>query len=280
MKPLLAATPEKLEQLKFPLLASPKLDGFRAIIQNGTVYSRRLKPIPNKYIQEKFSHLSNHDGELIFGSPTSPTCFRDSTTAVMTQNHISGADTQFYGFDHFEFPHLPYTHRVQLIDTEYLLEQTPIYSPPELLEYEQKTIDQGYEGVILRSPQGIYKFGRSTMREQYLIKLKRFVDAEFPVIGFEEQMHNSNPAQRNEIGQLKRSSHSAGMVPKSTLGSLLLKFSNGMTMSVGSGFTDEERIHIWNHQEIYLGRLAKIKWFPVGMKDLPRHPIFLGWRIE
>jgi DNA ligase-1 len=41
---------------------------------------------------------------------------------------------------------------------------------------------------------------------------------------------------------------------------------------------DAERSQIWRHQTDYLGRIAKIKYFAVGMKDAPRHPVFLGWR--
>ena len=28
----------------------------------------------------------------------------------------------------------------------------------------------------------------------------------------------------------------------------------------------------------FTGRVAKVKSFPIGVKDKPRHPVFLGWR--
>ena len=37
--------------------------------------------------------------------------------------------------------------------------------------YEERCLEQGYEGVMLRDPNGLYKFGRSTMREQGLIQV-------------------------------------------------------------------------------------------------------------
>lgn len=280
MKPMLAATPDDLNQLKFPMLASPKLDGIRAIIRDGVVYSRRLKPIPNIHVQRAFAHLDWFDGELIYRDPTSLSCYRDTSSAVMGQDSPKGKEVEFYAFDHFQDPTDPYWKRQTKLCLPYKLDHVIINSLQELLEYETAITGQGYEGVMLRHPDGMYKYGRSTMREHLLIKIKRFIDNEFVVVGFEEQMHNANPAQRNEIGQLKRSSHQANMVPKGTLGSLLLKFDDHQIMSVGSGFTDTERQHIWDNQEAYLGRLARVKWFPVGMKDLPRHPTFLGWRDE
>ena len=44
MKVMLAATVDSVEQLRYPLLGSPKLDGVRAIVIDGVVYSRNMKP--------------------------------------------------------------------------------------------------------------------------------------------------------------------------------------------------------------------------------------------
>jgi DNA ligase-1 len=29
-----------------------------------------------------------------------------------------------------------------------------------------------------------------------------------------------------------------------------------------------------------MDKLAKFRYFPHGMKDAPRHPVFIGWRDE
>jgi DNA ligase-1 len=39
---------------------------------------------------------------------------------------------------------------------------------------------------------GTYKFGRSTVRDNILLKVKRFLDDEAVVIDIEEKMHNEN----------------------------------------------------------------------------------------
>ena len=60
--------PDYFKELKFPLLASPKYDGIRALPKNSVVMSRTFKPIPNTEIQENFSKFNDLDGELIVGS--------------------------------------------------------------------------------------------------------------------------------------------------------------------------------------------------------------------
>ena len=56
-KPMLAATLEPPFAVKYPVLVSRKLDGIRATIQGCVVLSRSLKPIPNRHVQQLFSHL-------------------------------------------------------------------------------------------------------------------------------------------------------------------------------------------------------------------------------
>ena len=53
-----------------------------------------------------------------------------------------------------------------------------VYSLEALLEYEEEVLSQGYEGLIIRDAFSPYKFGRSTVSEQSLLRLKRFKDAE------------------------------------------------------------------------------------------------------
>lgn len=279
-KPMLACEAD-LEKLKFPLLASPKLDGIRAIVRGGVVYSRSNKPIPNKYVQEKFGHFEHFDGELIVGDPTSKTVYRDTVSHVMSHDK-TGFDVVFHAFDHVEHPDRIYNIRaVALADGKsgaIIHEQKLVNDLIDLLEYEYQCLEQGYEGLILRDPNAPYKMGRSTVKEGYLLKLKRFVDAEAEVIGFEERMHNGNEATVSELGRTKRSSHQAGKSGRGDLGAIVVVDGAGIEFNIGTGFTDDERATVWANRDHYLGAVAKFKYFPVGVKTAPRHPVFLGWR--
>src|SRR6185312_4948109 len=73
-----------------------------------------------------------------------------------------------------------------------------------LAAYEQRCLAEGYEGIMVRDPAGLYKQGRSTVAEGGLLKVKQFLDAEATIIGFEEQMHNDNPRRAAAHGRARR----------------------------------------------------------------------------
>lgn len=282
-KPMLA-TDADLAKLVFPLLASAKLDGVRAVVRDGIVYSRSNKPIPNKAVQAKFSAYEYFDGELICGDPTSKSCYRDTVSVVMS--HDKPADyIDFYVFDHIREMQQGYGYRNKLIGKKpgksvLAHKQVSCECLNDVLVYEGECLDQGYEGLILRSPTAPYKMGRSTVNEGYLLKLKRFRDDEAEIIGFEERMHNGNEATTNELGRTKRSSHKAGKTGRGDLGALVLRRKDGVTFNCGTGFDDGLRQAVWDNRSKYLGKIAKYKHFEIGAKDLPRHPVFIGWRDQ
>lgn len=283
-RPLLAAELD-FERLRYPVVASPKLDGIRAVNLNGELLSRTLRPIPNWRVRDKFRHLFWLDGELIVGSAAAKDCYRRTVSTVMT---IEGepTDVKYFVFDHVQNPALPFKERHGALtwtlknganDDVVILQQTVCKNLDELLRLEEEVLNQGFEGLIVRSEDGRYKYGRSTVNEGIMLKLKRFTDAEAKVVGFEELMHNANDADLDERGYTKRSSHMENQVPMNTLGALICEM-DGVQFKIGTGFTQEDRDVIWENRGKLLGFFAKFKYFRVGMKDAPRHPVFLGWR--
>lgn len=286
-KPTLAVAAD-FSRISYPVYASPKLDGIRCSIVNGRALTRTLKAVPNKHIFECLSqaHLSGLDGELIVGEPTSKTCYTDSVSNVMAFDKTPHFTYYVFDLHNVDSPYS--SRRMDLIDklrtmvgAPYIcvLEQNILYNEDELLAYESEKVTEGYEGVILRAPHAPYKFGRSTVKEGYLLKVKRFEDSEAEIIGFEEEMFNGNEAQTNELGRTKRSTAQAGLLGKNTLGAFLVRdIYTGVEFSIGTGLTALERQSHWLNRDTSLGGILKYKFFPVGVKDKPRHPVFLGWR--
>ena len=64
---MLAASCDDIDQLRYPLLATQKIDGIRCLIIDGVAMSRSLKPIPNRYIQSIIGkrEYNGLDGELV-----------------------------------------------------------------------------------------------------------------------------------------------------------------------------------------------------------------------
>lgn len=292
--PMLAATVKDADELQYPLLGSPKLDGVRAIVLGAVVYSRKLLPIPNRYVQALYGKAmyNGMDGELILGSPTAPDVYRKTSSYVMTKDGVAKEAITFCVFDDFSEPgdafYLRLANLRKRIGTQRrkaaggsivaYVEQRDICSSADLLRYEDSCLTLGYEGVMLRNPQGTYKNGRSTLNEGFLMKMKRFQDAEAVIIGVEELTHNTNVAKTDYLGKSKRSSHKAGMVGGRTLGALLVKGEGAATFSIGSGFDQATRDSLWKQRKRIIGQTVKYKFFAGGSKDRPRFPVFLGMR--
>jgi DNA ligase-1 len=135
-------------------------------------------------------------------------------------------------------------------------------SAAALRAFEADCLRRGFEGVVLRAPDGGYKFGRSTLRQGWLLKLKRFADAEARVIGVEELVHGEDAAREG-----------SGL-----LGAFVLRSPAGVTFRVGSGLTDAQRRDFWRRRAALVGALVKYKSMVAGVKTAPRHPVFLGVR--
>lgn len=285
VKPMLAV--EAPKTLTFPLFASAKLDGIRCVIKDGSPLSRTLKPIPNDFIRGHLSDpvLSGLDGELIVGSATDAEVYRRTSSGVMSQ--AGQPAFTYFVFDYFTSPLTSFESRYdqlsrwanQLPQYVQILPQRLIKTEAELLAFEHEMLQQGFEGLILRSLDSPYKFGRSTAREGYMLKLKRFTDGEATVTGFEELMHNGNEATTSETGNTKRSSHQENLVPMDTLGALqVVDVKTGVAFKIGTGYTAQHRKQIWNARASLVGAIVKYKHFEIGVKDAPRFPVWLGFR--
>lgn len=293
-RPLLAAktTDADLQKLKFPMLLSPKIDGIRALVVGGKLMSRSMKLIPNAKVQSYFGQQAFHglDGELVCGNPWDKNLMQQTTSAVMT--HGGTPNVTFHVFDYWdsdkEFQQrLAMAEDVEdywngIISEDTKLRIVPhelILSYEELLHKETQYLELGYEGVMLRRLDGIYKQNRSTLREGILLKVKRFQDSEAVVLDYELLNRNLNEQTKDERGYSKRSTSQDGKVADDLIGSLLVRdLHTGVVFSIGSGFSESQRYQLFNSRDSLRGQIVKYKSFSIGVKEKPRFPIFLGFR--
>lgn len=290
-RPLLAAKvddEEDLNKLRYPVLVSPKIDGIRCIVhpELGPV-TRSLKPLPNLYTRNELTRLGTFgcDGELVVGGKTEVNAFNMTTRGIMSY----GGEPNFtYLIFDSILPENPFQERLRIIQNIHggvspkvqLVTHFGVDTPAELLQYEKLFLSQGYEGLMIRDPNGRYKYNRSTFKEGILIKLKRLEDAEAEVIGFEELVHNDNEPQKNRLGLTERSDHQANWRPGDTLGALIVRADPWGDFKIGSGFDQTKRLEIWRDRDSYLGRTVTFKFLPTGTLEKPRHPIFKGFRED
>lgn len=297
-KPLLAAPvdgEEDLKKLNYPVLVSPKIDGIRVLIhpELGPV-TRSLKPVPNLFIMHILSKMPwGLDGEIVSGNITAPDVFNKTASAVMT--HDGEPQFVFHVFDYFQYTDTPFVQRLEktamlVKHAAYstymdairlrLVDHHFCHSCIEVLNMEDQFITQGYEGIMIRDINGIYKFGRSTFKQGILLKMKRMQDDEAVIIGFEELYRNVNPAEINALGYTERSTQHHGMVPADTLGALLVEHKDFGHFRIGSGFDQATRDDFWRRRKELEGKHATFKYQKVGVVDKPRFPIFKGIRED
>lgn len=311
-QPLLASPVEGA--VKFPVYGSPKLNGIRCIIRDGVALSRKLKPIPNAYVQQRLKGLPDGlDGELIVGATTATDVWNRSQSGVMSETGVP--DFRFWLFDIVSdcIFSARFNDLARIVETYQdvhpigLVSQRLLETQEELIDLEKLYVDDlGYEGVMLRSRDGKYKYGKSTNKEGYLLKWKRFFDTEAEVTGYVERMKNNNTQERDERGYAKRSKAKAGLVGCDTLGALKCRtgvWPDGscglpkegvpvgerewvdfgemewVDFEIGSGFTDADRAALWARRYTTLvGSIHKFKYQVLTPKKIPLLPVWLGER--
>ncbi len=283
-KPMLASKCERPDMLPFPVLATPKLDGIRCLKLGGKALTRSFKPISNRFAREwiEANLPDGLDGELMLRGGT----FNETTSAIGARD--GQPDFIFHVFDYVtESISTPYRLRMEALaalpDSPRIVKVLPVLirDAAALAAYEEECITAGYEGVMVRTPNSPYKCGRSTEREAWLLKIKRFEDAEAMVLASYEGMTNQNAAELDAFGRTKRSLAQAGMIGRGELGGFVVRhLSTGVEFRLGYNHIvgGVDRVSLWLRREALVGRVVKFSHQPSGAKDAPRFPKFIGFR--
>lgn len=308
-KPILAPNEEpELDKINYPILASYKLDGIRCIFYKGQMLSRSLKPIVNKQLREKFASLTEYSGKrnlIIDGEIYSPELtFQEITTYVMTKDFEDSRSVKKHGEvltipDHLKFyafdiikddnPNEKFIYRlknledikicykdiVEIVIHKFLLEQNQIE------EYFNTALENGFEGLILRDAEGEYKFGRGTLKEGLIYKLKPFRTFDAMIIDIEQATKVDPSAEKkiNELGRSVTSKKKGDRIPIEKASAFIVEYEDTEVKPV-IALTDEEKEEIWKNKEDYIGRFIEYKGMLIGSKDKPRHPVFVRFRKD
>ncbi len=296
-----AAVQAHLQEHGF-LFMQPKIDGMRALLADKPM-SRAWKPHKNRFMQSWLSYnpqLAGLDGEVVPGLVYSADIFREAMSGIRAED--GSPEFTFYAFDLFseEWVNRAYLARLAKLEqlfgpsgvtyggSDYTASVVVCPTPrvvylDEIYKLEEQMLKDGWEGGILRTPNSPYKFGRSTTREGYLLKLKRFEDAEAVVVGWEPWYENQNEPTLDPRGYTARSAHQENLQPLERLGAWLVQLRDNpeVEFSVGvlRGVTHADRDRLWKDREHYMGRIMKFKHQGYGGGyDRPRTPVFLNWR--
>jgi DNA ligase-1 len=252
----------------------PKLDGIRccAIVHNGksVLYARSGKRISNfdDTIGTELAQLGDgfYDGEVM----------GEDFVALMRQAYrkedVDVAKSYLSLFD-FLPPEdwaakkstLSCAQRRMILEDRFLAnkENTPhillinreIISPdPSLIEdLHHEYVSQGYEGVMIKDLNAVYKFGRGFE----VMKVKSFHNLDLEVIRIEE-------------GTGKFSD---------MCGSLIVNY-NGVEVGIGSGLNDHLRKKIWSAPNEYMGKIIEVRYQEMTPDGSLRFPTFVHFRDD
>lgn len=270
-------------KIKGEFILTTKLDGVRCAIikENGKIrmVSRQNKPMIGYIDIEKEANLlpdnTLYDGELIAINNQnlhSKDLYR-KTTEITGSKGVK-TNIQFNCFDMIPLNEfykgksiLPFIARKQTIQNlikhyqfQWIVDVPILYQGSDktiIMPLLNQVIQQGEEGLMLNLINGKYECKRTNV----ILKIKQFYSQDLKIIGFEEG-----------DGALK-----------GTLGSLLVDY-KGYTVGVGTGFSQEQRLDIWNNKSNYLGKLAEIKYVAESSNEKGgvslRFPVFQQLRLD
>lgn len=264
-------------KLKFPMLASEKLDGVfcLAVVLDGKcyIYSRTGEEyLSLNHLKDSLCCLARGSQLDVFifeaytyglPQPTISGYCRDTKDQhpiidayihdAMTLEDFRTCDTEGY------YARYVYLQSCMKQKFEYLccVPQKEVYSMEHLQKYADYLIEQGKEGVVAREEFSSYQAGK---RNKSMIKVKKGVSFDLKAVALEE-------------GEGKYKGH---------CGKLVCEDSKGIKVRVGSGLTDEQRKLWWSahgSSEI-LGKIVQIDAMAVSTKGVLREPRFKGIRTD
>lgn len=292
---MFACAPKADIPIVFPLYASVKLDGLRLATKWGRTWTRSSKVVPNVFTDSLAKQFEGIDSEFIVGLPNAADVFDVSSSAF--RRFAGEPDFKLYVVDsvHHAVKNMRADQRLdsllEMVDRYRQLpggnrlvvhEQRLVHDMAELEAFYNLVIDEGFEGLILKRADGLYKNGRSTpsLASQVQLKMKPEDTSEAVAIEFIEGTVNYNPAFLNERGLQERSKHREFLEPSGMVGKIrCMDLYTGVEFNCSPGkMTHDQRKHNWIHRGARVGTTFSYLFFPVGKQEKPRMNRFFRWR--
>jgi ATP-dependent DNA ligase len=255
---------KRSKSIKFPCFVQRKFDGTRCVAMPGKgLYSRNKKRYPHMdHIIAEINKLPSSiilDGELYSDTLT----FQEIVGLVKRETLKKGDDekqlkVKLHVYDIInDMPyHLRYAN-LQMLFNKYkfkyleLVKTEECVSEEKMKELHAQYVNDGYEGIMLRNKEGVYKNARSAD----LQKRKFFEDAEFEIVGYKE-------GEGQEEGCVI----------------WICKTDEGKTFSCRPRGTREERQELFMNGGDYIGKMLTIIFQELTTDKIPRFPVAKSFR--
>lgn len=249
-------------------LIEVKLDGVRVITivyPNGSVdqFSRNGKELVNfPHVKEQFAAIAEEGGisqPTVFDGEIMSSSFQDLMTQVHRKSDVKANDAVLNLFDmmpleNFEqgvwnkgqeersrllkIWHSTWADKldnVTIVGQE-LVDLNTDVGKKRFKEINQKAIDGGYEGIMIKDPKAPYECKRTAS----WLKLKPFIEVSLTVTAVEE----GTGKNVGKLGALVCEGEDDG---------------KSIRVNVGSGFTDDNRDNYWASREEVVGKVVEVR---------------------
>lgn len=253
------------KSIKFPCFVQRKYDGTRCVGMPGRgLFSRNRKAYPHmNHIVAELNKLPASivlDGELYSDTLT----FQEIVGLVKRETLKKGDEEKqlqikYHIYDIINNA-MPYEQRyanLQMLFNKYkfkyleLVKTDVCESEEKMKELHAKYVAEGYEGIMLRNKQGLYKNARSADLQKY----KEFFDDEYEVVDYKE-------GEGQEEGCVL----------------WVCKTPEGKIFNCRPRGTREDRIQLFANGDKYLGKKLTVRYQELTDDKVPRFPVGIAFR--
>lgn len=250
---------------KFPCYVQRKYDGTRCVGMPGKgLFSRNRKRYPHmSHIVGEINRLPEGvilDGELYSDTLT----FQEIVGLVKRETLKKGDDEKqlqiklhVYDIVNNSIPYEARMANLQLIFKRYtfkhliLVDTTVCETEDRMKELHAQFVSEGFEGIMLRSSNGLYKNSRSAD----LLKYKEFFDNEYEVVGFKE---------------------GEGLESGCVL--WICKTPDGNVFNCRPRGTREDRVALFGRGDEFIGKQLTVRYQELTDEGIPRFPVGITFR--
>ena len=273
-------------------LVEPKLDGVRVITvldyesRTVTMYSRNGQVLENfTHIAQAFEqNMDNFARSYVFDGEVVSHSFQDLMRQVHRKSNVQAEDARLALFD--MIPLVEFRQGISVMrqrQRRRLLEEFQgLFADTGVIElvsqqefdldslvdqiafqdYNRQTVDQGYEGIMIKDPNGLWEGRRSTA----WLKQKPYIEVSLTVTGYEE----GTGRNKDRLGALICEGEDSGKT---------------ITVNCGSGFSDGDRTELWAGRDSLLGQVVEVRADAITQNQdgtyslrFPRFKTFRGFK--
>jgi ATP-dependent DNA ligase len=239
-----------------------KYNGHRCLIMNDggriLALSRNGKEIPG--IPHILENMSLEPGQILDGEVYCHNWKLQEIASAAKKLQRASYELKYIAYDMVDTEH-SFSSRLRMLQKlheenqaakeQFIVAPTILLGSKSLTDLLHKSIERGFEGLILRPDGTPYEIGR---RSSSLLKVKTVEDSEFEIVDI--------------------------IKSKDNWGILICKLPSGGTFKVSAPGTIQNKVKILECKDEYIGQMVTVEYSELTQDGVPFHPVAIGFRND